>query len=160
MRVGGADINSYLALAAIIGLGMYGIENKLELSMPPISTAASGPSVRPFARMLTLTASDDRTSKRLPADLKEATDLMAAKDSYARKVFGDAFVDHFTATRVRLPAPHLADAAVQRMDDLLAICHELGVRALPGAGLIALHECTRTIHRGRRRHSSCHFQAL
>ena len=43
VRVGGADINSYLALAAIIGLGMHGIENKLELSMPPISSAASGP---------------------------------------------------------------------------------------------------------------------
>lgn len=46
-------------------------------------------------------SSPGQPSKRLPADLREATQNMVAKDSYARKIFGDAFVDHFAGTRVR-----------------------------------------------------------
>jgi len=70
---------------------------------------------------------------------------MAAKGSYARKVFGDAFVDHFAATRVRVVVLARADLAVQRVDDLLAVRDQLGVRAVSGAGLRvhAVYGCTK-----------------
>lgn len=81
MRVPGADVNPYLAIAAIIGCGNYGIKNKLELPFgPSIGDAAGGP--------------------KLPGNLLLAAEEMNKQDSIARLVFGDGFVDHFYATRV------------------------------------------------------------
>ncbi|KAI9094691.1 glutamine synthetase/guanido kinase [Phlyctochytrium arcticum] len=73
-RVPGADVNPYIAIAGLLGAGMWGIENKLDLSKVKTET--------------------------LPKDLKIATDRMVAKDSIARQVIGDEFIDHFGGTRL------------------------------------------------------------
>jgi len=85
VRVPGADMNPYYTFSAILGLGMYGMKNKLPLEQPPVSEAKS--------------ATDPKATKRLPKTLKDATDAMAAPDSLAREVLGHKFVDHFCATR-------------------------------------------------------------
>jgi glutamine synthetase len=81
VRVPGADINTHLALSAIIGCGFYGIENNLGVTETP--TSAGGP-----------------RGERLPQNLKAAVEAMTAKDSMARKVLGDGFVKHYAATRL------------------------------------------------------------
>lgn len=83
IRTPGADVHSHYALAAVFALGLYGIENKLELTVPPASNYAEA--LGQF--------------ERLPKSLLEATNRFAAKDSLARKVLGDDFVDHFAGTR-------------------------------------------------------------
>lgn len=82
VRIGGADINPYLAIAASLAGGLYGIEKNLELTDKPISGSAYQESAIP----------------RLPRNLAEATDRLAGS-SLARELFGDAFVDHFVRTR-------------------------------------------------------------
>jgi len=82
IRVGGADINPYLAIAASVASGLYGIEHKLELTDKPIEGSAYR----------------ETTIPRLPRNLGEATDRLATS-SLARELFGDAFVDHFVRTR-------------------------------------------------------------
>lgn len=81
-RVGGADINSYLAIAAALAAGLYGIKNKLVLQEESLGDNLADPKL-----------------PKLPTNLMDANRNMAAKDSVARKLFGDAFVDHFSATR-------------------------------------------------------------
>jgi glutamine synthetase len=44
-------------------------------------------------------ASGDLTGERLPKTLGIATERFMAKDSVAREVLGDEFVDHFGGTR-------------------------------------------------------------
>lgn len=70
-------MNCYLATSAILACGYYGIENKLEL--PPPTNA--------------------KECKLLPQTLSLAVEKMADKDSFARKVLGNDFVDHYVATR-------------------------------------------------------------
>ncbi|MEJ5255402.1 MAG: glutamine synthetase family protein [Acidimicrobiales bacterium] len=82
MRVPGADVNPYLAVAGCLGAGLWGIEQGLELRKPP--TRGSG-----YA---------DDTLERFPRTLREATDRLAGS-KVARELFGDGFVDHFVATR-------------------------------------------------------------
>jgi len=85
VRVPGADMNAHYAFSAIFALGLHGIKNKLELTIPPTSQ------VKP---------ADHATAySRLPKDLNEATQRFKAKDSMARQVLGDKFVDHFAGTR-------------------------------------------------------------
>jgi len=84
VRVPGADMNCHFTLAALIGLGMHGLKNKLELDIPPISSQAE----------------EDKKSKRLAKTLYEATEKMMRPESLARVVMGDQFVDHFGATRM------------------------------------------------------------
>lgn len=81
-RVPGADINPYLALAAVVGAGLYGIEKRLELPSEPIS--GNGYEAEGVAR--------------LAGNLAEATDLLE-RSQVARELFGDDMVDHFVATR-------------------------------------------------------------
>lgn len=85
VRVGGADINPYYALSAIIQLGMRGIEKKAQLG-PPITQY--GPEDKNAGKI-----------KMLPMSLDEATRRMVRPGSVAREVFGDEFVDHYGATR-------------------------------------------------------------
>jgi glutamine synthetase len=81
-RVVGSDANPYLAMAACLASGLYGIKNKLKLRTPP--TRGSG-----YA---------DTKNGVLPRSLREATQAM--KDSsIAVELFGEKFVSHFTATR-------------------------------------------------------------
>ncbi|MBL7700072.1 MAG: glutamine synthetase [Chitinophagaceae bacterium] len=81
-RVVGADSNSYLAMAACLASGLYGIRNKMKLQISP--TKGSG-----YA---------DRSNGVLPGNLFEATHLMKTS-AIANELFGDGFVDHFTRTR-------------------------------------------------------------
>lgn len=86
VRVPGADANPHFVLAAIVALGWYGVENKLEIPVPPLGKGED------------VGGASDR-GIRLAKSLKEANDRFMATNSIARKVFGDAFVDHFGGTR-------------------------------------------------------------
>lgn len=77
VRVPGADVNCYLACAAITACGYYGIQNKLAL-----------PEMKPAMEC-----------EMLPSSLQKAVDVMAAPGSMARLTLGDEFVDHYAATR-------------------------------------------------------------
>jgi len=82
VRIAGADMNPYLAIAAAVASGLYGIEKGLELSDAPVVGSAYAESSIP----------------RLPRTLSEATDQLE-NSKIARELFGDAFVDHFVRTR-------------------------------------------------------------
>ena len=81
-RVPGSDVNPYLAMAACLAAGLYGIKNKLKLTQP--ATAGNG--------------YKDYTNGVLPSTLMEATQQMK-KSNVAKEILGAAFVEHFTATR-------------------------------------------------------------
>ncbi len=82
VRIGGADINPYLAMAAAVASGLYGIEKGLKLTDKPIQGSAYQESSVP----------------RLPRNLSEATARLA-ESKIAREILGDGFVDHFVRTR-------------------------------------------------------------
>jgi glutamine synthetase len=82
LRLGGADINPYLAVAASLAAGLYGIENNLKLTDEPI--VGSG--------------YDAKNAVRLSKNLHDATEKFHASP-IARELFGDAFVDHYANTR-------------------------------------------------------------
>ncbi|KAI1500027.1 glutamine synthetase [Biscogniauxia marginata] len=86
VRVPGADANPYFVMAAILGLGWRGVEKKLEIPIPPLGKGQD------------VGGSEDQGA-RLAKSLREATDKFMRKDSVAREVFGDDFVDHFGGTR-------------------------------------------------------------
>ncbi|KAI9848618.1 MAG: hypothetical protein M1838_000490 [Thelocarpon superellum] len=107
IRVPGADANPHYALAAILALGYRGIEEKLEISIPPLGkgedTSERGSGVP--------------SGQRLARSLKEANERFAAEGSVAREVFGDDFVDHFAGTReheIRLWDVAVTDWEVKR----------------------------------------------
>ncbi|HAM25547.1 MAG TPA: glutamine synthetase [Microbacteriaceae bacterium] len=75
-RVPGGDVNQYLAVAALIAGGLYGIENELELE-PMFEGNAYG--------------SD---AARVPTTLREAADLFG-RSEIARAAFGDDVVEHY-----------------------------------------------------------------
>jgi glutamine synthetase len=81
-RCPGADVNPYLAMAAVIAAGMHGVEKGLKLTAPPITGTNSGAEDVP----------------RAPRSLIRATQNFKASD-IARDWLGDTFVDHFAATR-------------------------------------------------------------
>ncbi len=76
-RVPGADVNPYLAYAAIVAAGLDGIQRRVE--PPPVFTG----DVYAAAELA-----------RLPGSLREAVDGFAAGD-FARRAFGDDVVDHY-----------------------------------------------------------------
>jgi glutamine synthetase len=83
VRIAAADINPYLALAAAIGSGLWGIENKIEPDSPIVGNAY------------------DRTfppKRQLPRSLGEAADRLK-RSKTARELFGAPFVEHYAATR-------------------------------------------------------------
>lgn len=81
-RVIGADANPYLAMAAALGSGLYGIKKKLKLTQP----ATIGNGYRDFS------------NGTLPRTLQEATQNMK-QSGVAKAIFGQTFVEHFTQTR-------------------------------------------------------------
>ena len=81
-RIPGSDTNPYLAMAAALASGLYGIKNKLPLNIP--ATTGNG--------------YEDKTNGILAKNLYEATDAMSQSE-IARELFGGAFVEHFTQTR-------------------------------------------------------------
>jgi glutamine synthetase len=81
-RVIGSDVNPYLAMAACLGSGLYGIKNNLKLSQP----ATVGNGYRDYSNGV------------LPKTLDEATQAMKRSD-VAKEILGEKFVEHFTQTR-------------------------------------------------------------
>jgi glutamine synthetase len=82
-RFAAADINPYLALAAAIGSGLWGIEHRIEPDAPIVGNS--------YDR-------EHPAHRRLPGTLSEAADRLAASAA-GRALFGDAFVEHHAATR-------------------------------------------------------------
>ncbi|KAG0080058.1 hypothetical protein BGZ92_000798, partial [Podila epicladia] len=91
MRVSGADINPHLAIAACLATGLYGIKNKLAMPVGPTTSEAEAGVTQGKIQIRT---------ERLPKSLKDAAQAMLAPESIARQVLGDAFVDHYGATRL------------------------------------------------------------
>lgn len=81
-RCPGADVNPYLAMAAVIAAGLHGVEKGLKLSQPPITGTNVGGENIP----------------RAPRTLIETTRNFS-NSAVARDWLGDTFVDHFAATR-------------------------------------------------------------
>ena len=79
LRLTGADINPYLAMAASLAAGLDGIERKLELA-PPVVNAYSG------------------GAAPLPRTLSDAAKLFG-ESHVARDSLGAEFVEHYTRTR-------------------------------------------------------------
>jgi len=81
-RCPGSDVNPYLAMAAVLAAGLHGVEKGLKLTTPPITGTNLGGEDVP----------------RAPRTLIETTRIFRAS-AIARDWLGDAFVDHFAATR-------------------------------------------------------------
>jgi glutamine synthetase len=79
LRVPGADLNPYLAMAASIAAGLDGVERKLEPPAPVTNAYAAD-------------------APPLPRTLAEAT-ARFRKSELARRWFGAEFVEHYAATR-------------------------------------------------------------
>jgi glutamine synthetase len=79
-RIGGADLNPYLAFAALLAAGLAGIEEGLELEAPFVGDAYSGKRLR-----------------EVPKTLREATRLMD-RSKMLRSTFGDDAIDHYVHT--------------------------------------------------------------
>lgn len=82
-RIAAADINPYIALAAAIGSGIWGIEHKIEPDEPVEGNA--------YARSYP-------EKRQLPRTLWDAAQRLKESEA-ARTLFGDAFVEHYAATR-------------------------------------------------------------
>ncbi|MFZ1814754.1 MAG: glutamine synthetase family protein [Rhizobiaceae bacterium] len=76
-RIGGSDINPYLAQAAVLAAGIKGIEQKLELAPPTRGDIY-----------------EDAKAKHIPSTLRTATETLR-KSAMLREAMGDAVVDHY-----------------------------------------------------------------
>jgi glutamine synthetase len=76
-RVGGADLNPYLALAAIIAAGLHGVDAALELEPMFEGDAYSDPKL-----------------PHVPSSLRDARELFAGSQ-IAREAFGEGVVKHY-----------------------------------------------------------------
>ncbi|MGV2187018.1 glutamine synthetase family protein [Rhizobium rhizogenes] len=77
-RVGGSDLNPYLAFAALIAAGLDGIENKLELEAPFVGDAYGAREVR-----------------EIPRTLRDAAVALSGS-KMLRAAFGDEVINHYT----------------------------------------------------------------
>jgi len=77
-RIGGSDLNPYLAMAAQLAAGLDGIERKLELEKPASGDVYQAGRVR-----------------EVPKTLRDAAKLMS-KSSMLRAAMGDTVIDHYT----------------------------------------------------------------
>ena len=82
-RISAADANPYLALAASIASGLWGIKNKTTLDEGITGNAYDVEMPEEY---------------RLPSTLWDAAQRLKASEA-AREALGDTFVDHFAATR-------------------------------------------------------------
>jgi len=105
-RVAAADGNPYLALAAAIASGLWGIEQKLDPGEP-----VDGNSY----------AKAHPAKAQLPRTLTEAAERFH-KSKAARAKIGDAFVDHYAATREweeREFRKHISDWELDRYFEII-----------------------------------------
>jgi glutamine synthetase len=79
-RIGGADLNPYLAFAALIAAGLAGIDEKLELQKPFVGDAYQA------ARL-----------PEIPKTLRDATETMT-RSKMLRQAFGDDAIAHYVHT--------------------------------------------------------------
>jgi glutamine synthetase len=79
-RVGGADLNPYLAFAALLAAGLAGIAEKLDLGKPHSGDAYHGAKL-----------------PEVPKTLREAAESLT-KSKMLRAAFGDGVVDHYVRT--------------------------------------------------------------
>jgi glutamine synthetase len=79
-RMGGADLNPYLALAALLAAGIKGIEDKLELEPVFVGDAYSTKRLR-----------------EIPKTLREATDTLR-KSKMLKDAFGEGVIGHYVHT--------------------------------------------------------------
>jgi glutamine synthetase len=85
-RVGGADLNPYLALSALVAAGLHGVDAGLELEPELVGNAYTA------------------DKPQVPSTLREARDLFASS-AVARAALGDEVVDHYVnAADVELAA--------------------------------------------------------
>lgn len=106
LRPPGADANPYLVVAASIAAGLQGIREK----------ADPGPALRGNGYETSLPR-----ERRFPQSLAEAADRLAGS-VMARNWFGDAFVDHFVASRraeVAAQRAHVSDWELNRYFEMI-----------------------------------------
>ncbi len=75
-RLPGADVNPYLAVAAMIAAGLHGLEKELKLEPATVGSAYEG------------------SHPHVPHTMREARDLFASSQ-IARQALGDDVVDHY-----------------------------------------------------------------
>ncbi len=105
-RVAAADGNPYLTLAAALASGLWGVENRLELGQPIAGNAYD---------------KKHPAKLDLPRTLMEASERLKASKA-ARALFGDAFVDHYAATRAweeREFRKHVSDWELDRYFEII-----------------------------------------
>jgi len=107
-RIGPADANPYLILSAALASGLYGIEHKVDPGQPISGNAyalkSPGPGGEPLATTLWDATAGFRSS------------------TTARALFGDAFVEHYAATReweAREYHRHVSDWDLQRYFEII-----------------------------------------
>ena len=83
-RLAGADANPYLALAATFAAGFLGIKERLQPTEPTTGEAYTMKTEEAY---------------KVPNTLLEAAELFK-KSQAARSIWGDQFVDHFSASRI------------------------------------------------------------
>ncbi|MGR3614941.1 MAG: glutamine synthetase family protein [Paracoccaceae bacterium] len=77
-RIGGSDLNPYLAQAAMLAAGIKGIEDKMELAPPTKGDVY-----------------EDAKAKDIPQTLRAATEQLR-NSAFLREAMGDDVVDHYT----------------------------------------------------------------
>jgi len=82
-RIAAADVNPYIGMAAALGSGLWGIENKIE----PTEAVVGNAYEQKFPKKLDL-----------PATLYEAAGRLR-KSQAAKELFGETFVDHYAQSR-------------------------------------------------------------
>ncbi|EEF24061.1 glutamine synthetase bacteria, putative [Ricinus communis] len=106
VRIGSADANPYIALAAALGSGLLGIEQALE----PTPVVEGNAYTQCFPHEL-----------HLPKTLWDASQRLKQSQA-ARTLFGDSFVEHFSATREweeREFRRHVTDWELQRYFEII-----------------------------------------
>lgn len=104
-RIPGSDTNPYLAMAAALASGLYGIKNKLALTTP--QTIGNG--------------YQDKRNGVLATNLHDAAVTMQ-NSPIANELFGEGFVEHFTQTRLwehRQYAKHVTDWELKRYFEII-----------------------------------------
>jgi len=79
-RIGGADLNPYLAFSGLLAAGLAGVEEKLKLDVPHSGDAYHGAKL-----------------PEVPKTLREAAESLKSS-KMLRTAFGDAVIDHYVHT--------------------------------------------------------------